>query len=372
MPLNLVLIPQRQSANGVALSWSAMDGVAACQIFVGERRLSPEELEAAQLLDGTDECIVVKVGAEVHSVVDDVTTQGEARYYGVAMLFDDGAMKAARFKAVPDGGTAESFQLSAVRARKSAAPVARAAAPRPGSAPATGNTGSYRVAPATAPATGHAGASFVAPPLEPRQFPSTLPVAATRPGEPPPPPPPPSSFPLEERLEVRMKGATQTWDGLRIYWEREPRAAAYEVIASDHQVFGDELADALAGKADFTTAVALPASATAVIDNVTARESRGWYAVLVRQRDGSRAVHPFQVGDAATSGRTVAPFLNPNRTGELRGEVEDLIAQAQEQWSRWKSEQDEGARREARRLVGDALLIWPNDPAAKKLSDEMG
>jgi hypothetical protein len=29
-----------------------------------------------------------------------------------------------------------------------------------------------------------------------------------------------------------MIGATQTWDGLRITWEREPRAAAYEVIVS--------------------------------------------------------------------------------------------------------------------------------------------
>jgi hypothetical protein len=185
------------------------------------------------------------------------------------------------------------------------------------------------------------------------------------------PPPPPASIPLAEPLELRMHGATQTWDGLRIYWDREPRAAAYEIVASDHQLFGDELAEALAGTADFTTAVAVAPAVTCVIDNVTAREARGWYAVLVRFRDGRRAAHPFLVGDATTSGKTAAPFLNPNRTGELRGEIEELLGQAQEQWERWSAEQDGGARREARRLIGDALLIWPNHPAAKRLSEQM-
>jgi hypothetical protein len=177
--------------------------------------------------------------------------------------------------------------------------------------------------------------------------------------------------PLAEPVDIRMQGATQTWDGLRIYWEREPRAAAYEIIASDHQIFGDELADALAGKADFTTAMAVAPGITAVIDNTTPREARGWYAVLVRFRDGKRAPHTFKLGDAAASGKSSAPFLNPNRTGELRAEVEGLLADAKEQWDRWKAEQDGGARREAKRMLGDALLIWPDYPAAKKLLAEM-
>lgn len=167
-----------------------------------------------------------------------------------------------------------------------------------------------------------------------------------------------------------MSGGTQTWDGLRIHWEREPRAAAYEIIASDHQIFGDEVADALAGKADFTSATAVAPAVTCVIDNVTARESRGWFAVLVRFQDGKREAHPFQVGDAAISGRPAGPFINPNRTGEVRAEAEDLIAQAQEQWERWKNEQDGGARREAKRMVQDALLIFPGHPTAKKLAEE--
>ena len=182
----------------------------------------------------------------------------------------------------------------------------------------------------------------------------------------------PNEVPLEESFEARMQGGTQTWDGLRIYWERAGGTAAYEIIVSDHQIFGDELGDALAGKADFTSAVAVAASTTVMIDNITPRESRGWYLVLARARDGKRTPHPFKVGDAAESQRPVAGFVNPNRTGELRAEVEDLLGQARENWDRWKSEQDRGSQREAKRLVGDVMLIFPNYPAAKALLDEMG
>src|SRR5713226_7282568 len=157
MSLNVVLVSQRQSREGMALSWSATEGVASYQIFVATKRMSPEELEAAKLLGGTEDCTVAKVGAEVLSVVDDVTPQGEARHYGVAMVFDDGSVKAARFRAVPDGGAADSFHLSAVKMRMStgsyrikpppeaagssaskpiAPPPARAAAPAPRPAPA--------------------------------------------------------------------------------------------------------------------------------------------------------------------------------------------------------------------------------------------
>ena len=178
-------------------------------------------------------------------------------------------------------------------------------------------------------------------------------------------------MPLEGTLDLEMKGSTQTWDGLRLYWERAQGVAAYEVIASDHQIFNEEVADAFAGRADFTIVSAVAPAVTCVNDNVTAREARGWYSVVVRGRDGKRAAHPFQIGDAATSGKKVAPFHNPTRTGEVRAEADDLVAQAREQWARWKSEQDGGARREARRMIDDALLIFPNYPAAKALSDEM-
>jgi hypothetical protein len=334
MGLNIVLVPQRQSAEGISLSWIATEGVTAYQVFVSQKRLTENELEATALLGGTDECVVAKVGPEVLSVLDDVSPQGEARHYGVAMLFEDGTAKAARFKAVADGGTAESFHLSALKART--------------------QTGTYRVKPAK-PA--------VKATVEPLKLASVEPRGEA--------PQPPSAVPLTAPLDLRMQGATQTWDGLRIYWDRDPQAVAYEIVASDHQVFGDELAEVLAGAVDFTTAAAVGPQVTCVLDNVTPREARGWYAVIARYRDGSRAAHGFQVGDAAGSGRTSGPFLNPNRTGELRAEVEGLLADAREQWERWTSEQDGGARREAKRMVADALLIWPEHPAAARLQAEM-
>ena len=324
MSLDLVLVAQRQSPKGMCLSWGAMEDVSAYSVFVAARKLSPEELEAASLLGGTEECIVAKIGGELTSVIDDVTPQSETRFYGVAMSFVDGTVRATRFKALADGGQPESFVLSASKGAKAAAARPRTAAP------------------ASAPAETSA--------------------QPTR---------PPADFPLDDRLEARMTGATQSWDGLRIHWQRVSGVAAFEVIASDHQVFAEELGDVLAGRADFTTAVAVGPGVTCLIDNVTAREARGWYLVLARDRDGRRSAHPFEVADAATSGRADGPFLNPNRTGEVRAEADDLIDRAREQWERWQAEQDGGARREARRMVQDAQLIYPGYPAAKALADEM-
>ena len=415
MSLNLVLVAQRQSLKGMCLSWSAIEGVTAWSVFVAARKLSPEELEAAALLGGTEECIVAKLGGELTSAIDDVTPQGEGRFYGVAMAFADGAVRAARFKALPDGGQPESFVLSASKGAKAAkaaaaarpaapatAPAASSASPAPAGAPAvraagsapTGTTGSFRVAPAAAQASPAAAApapaglarASAAPaqaapaaeedPLEARkraQREARARAGASASAEAPAEQPRPSAdFPLDERLEARLTGATQTWDGLRIHWERASGVAAFEVIASDHQIFEDELGDALAGRADFTTVVALAPQVTCVIDNVTAREARGWYLVLARDSEGRRTAHPFEVSDAATSGRAFGPFLNPNRTGEVRAEAEDLIDKAREQWARWQAEQDGGARREARRMVQDAQLIYPGYPAAKALADEMG
>src|SRR5205823_4806887 len=125
-----------------------------------------------------------------------------------------GTVKPARFRAVPDGGAADSFHLSSAKA-----PLA---------------SGSYRVKPPPAATPPAARTAAV------RSAPVEDPLEARERAE---PPPPPAAVPLQDPVELRMQGATQTWDGLRIYWDREPRAAAYEIVASDHQIFGDELAD---------------------------------------------------------------------------------------------------------------------------------
>src|SRR5438477_7411284 len=309
MALNLVLVPQRQSSKGMALAWGEMEGVQAYEVFVAQKRLSPEELEAAKSQGGTRDCLFATVGPEVNSVVDDLSPAGEPRFYAVAMLFADGTVKPARFRTIPDGAPAGSLALSTAKsgagsdpprsrtslpvsarqqpppaedpleARKRAQREARARVTAealtdpPGPAEVFGRRQPFiRVAHGAEPSRATPPPARAAPPpAEPHRSPATAdpPRAAPQPAV--EPPAPPSSIPLEEDLEVRMIGANQTWDGQRICWEREPRAAAYEVVASDHQIFGDELKDALAGRADFTTALAVPPSVTAVIDNVTAR-----------------------------------------------------------------------------------------------------
>ena len=112
MALHLVLVPQRQSSRRMALAWGEIEGVEAYEVFVAHKRLSPDELEAAESLGGTDDCLFAKVGPEIRSVVDDVTPAGEPRFYAVAMIFADGTVKPARFRAMPDGATAASLALS--------------------------------------------------------------------------------------------------------------------------------------------------------------------------------------------------------------------------------------------------------------------
>src|SRR5260221_5254721 len=158
MPLNVVLVPQRQSPNGMALTWTALEGVSAYQVFVASRRLTPDELESAASQNGTSDCFVAKVGAEVASVVDDITPPGEARHYGVAMIFEDGSIKAARFRAVPDGGAADSFHLSAVKMRMA--------------------TGSYKIKQPPETSGASAARPIAAPPASRAAAPSARPSAA--------------------------------------------------------------------------------------------------------------------------------------------------------------------------------------------------
>src|SRR2546428_164672 len=122
MALNLVLVQQRQSARGIGLSWTPLEGASAHQVFVACRRLLPEELEAAASVNGTAECFVAKVGGDVTSVIDDITPPGEARHYGVAMVFADGTVRPARFRTLPEGGRPEWFHLSELNRAQAAAP----------------------------------------------------------------------------------------------------------------------------------------------------------------------------------------------------------------------------------------------------------
>ena len=101
MALNVVLVPQPQSSSCIGVSWSAAEGAVGYDVFVAKRRLAFDELEAAQLAGGAADAQVVRLPPTSTQLVDDVTPEGERRFYGAVAVMADGTSKSARFKAMP-------------------------------------------------------------------------------------------------------------------------------------------------------------------------------------------------------------------------------------------------------------------------------
>jgi hypothetical protein len=184
---------------------------------------------------------------------------------------------------------------------------------------------------------------------------------------------PPGNFSARP-MDLKFTGHTQTWDGTRIAWEREKEnVAAYEILVSDHPLLAEEVQELMSGESIVNSAaVAVNRLTTCIIDNLTPREGRGYYAVLARARDGTRRPIACTVGDAEATSRHDAPFLLPHRTGEVRAMAEEMVGGAEEALERFKSGADEGARRDAERLARDALLVFPGHEGAQKVLREVG
>lgn len=183
---------------------------------------------------------------------------------------------------------------------------------------------------------------------------------------------PPSEFPIA-RFGLRMSGATQSWDGLRILWESEGKPAeAYEVVVADHPLDPDEVGDLLSGRDVGGARVrAFARSVKTVIDNVTPRDARGYSGVIARAEDGSREL----IGSVAQSvdecNVREAPFFDAANLGDVRDLANGAVREAKMQLLIFSEEQDVGAWREALRLVGDALAIYPGFEPATTLEREI-
>jgi hypothetical protein len=491
MALSFVPCPQHSTC--VLVSWTAAPGALAYEVYITAKRLTTQEMDALAAGQKLDGVTTFRVGPELTAAVDDITPEGERRFYSAGVVEADGSIKPARFRAGPSHGDIPraTFNMSQPPAPPAARPAA-AAAPRP----STGTTGSMRVpaassaAPAPAPAaaatpaaaadpmaarraaqeaararaTGHAPAdtnpaaapvhaapvaatpapqaapapaaphtddpmaarraqqeaararaaahaaaehAAPAPAAESAPAPEPAPAAphtddpmaarraaqeaarARMRGEPVPgaaeaapaeaheaevagEPEPPGSFSARP-MDLKFTGHTQTWDGTRIVWEREKEnVAAYEVLVSDHPMIPEEVQELMSGESVINSGVvAVNRLTTCIIDNLTPREGRGYYAVLARARDGTRRQIACTVGDAEATSRREAPFLLPHRTGEVRALAEEQFGGAEEAAARWKSDGDDGARRDAERLARDALLIFPGHEGAKKLLQEL-
>jgi hypothetical protein len=241
MALNVVLISQRQTASGVALTWGEMEGVASYEVFVASRKLSPEELEACAASNGSADCVFARLPGNVSAMHDDISPAGEARYYGVAMQFEDGTVHAARARAAaapPPGAFKLSILVPKQAAPQKAAPaveedplevrkrqqrearekIAAAAAPKPVTssvrlsdlqAPPRAVTGSARLSDLQKPPVGddldaRKRAQQAAREKSAAADPASAGSASNE------PPPPPSAVPLETSIDLQMRGATQT------------------------------------------------------------------------------------------------------------------------------------------------------------------
>jgi hypothetical protein len=183
---------------------------------------------------------------------------------------------------------------------------------------------------------------------------------------------PPSEFPLA-RFGLEMVGANQTWDGLRIQWEAEGKeAAAYEVYASDHPLSPDEVGELIRGeKVSGATVRAVLPTQRSVLDNMTPRDGRAYYAVVARSDDGDRT----QVGCACigteSGGDKDAPFLDPLDLDEVRSIAAGLVQEARMQLLIFREEGEVSAWREALRLCDDARLVYPDFAPARVVEREV-
>lgn len=348
MSVALTFMASRQSpASPTIVLWGGVDpGTTRLVVLVSRRRLTPDEADAA--LSGTlPECERFLVPPTVDALRDDVSPAGPARYYAVLAEQSDGSRKPLRFRAGPMSQPPEQT-LDASTLRPSPAPVVQPASAPVAASPVPETT---PVDPLEARRAAQRRAQQAVLDASPVEV-SARADKSVR---------PPSDFP-SGRFGLRMIGATQTWDGLRVQWESEGREAdAYEVVIADHPLAPEEVGDLLSGEAVPGAAVqAVGRSVRAVIDNHTPREARGYYAVIARTESGDRA----PVGCVAQGWDECrvaqAPFFNPQALDEIRDLANGQVREARVQLMLWEEEQDAGAWREALRLAEEALIVYPH------------
>lgn len=357
MSVTLHLTACRQNAERkTVVMWSGGDASArGFQLVLASKRLPAEDVARA-LAEGHPDVRLVDVPASAGAVADDLTPAGQPCYYGVVAIGSDGSRKASRFRAAPMTEWPEgTVRLSELAPAGTSSPTfEEPPRGRPGKVDADEKLAARKRAQAKAleAAMGREEAS-----AEPARRPALR---------------PPSDYPVD-RFGLPMIGATQTWDGVRVLWEAERfEAEAYEVFIADRRLEADEAAALLRGEEISGAWVrAFPPEARVVIDNLTPRESRGWYAVVARAEGGLREVLGCTAQGSDECRVVEAPFFDPDRLEEVREMAEQQVREARAQLHWWQAEQDAGAWREALRLCGDALAILPGHPAAAALRNEI-
>lgn len=387
-PLTFMACRQNAASPTIVLWGGAEPGTTHLLVVVARRRLTREEGDAA-LSGQHPEAVLLQVPTTADALRDDISPAGEPRYYAVQSVWPDGSRKPLRFRAGPMSQPPEStLDASSL--------VVEQSSPEPVSAPSPTATSTFRVpiaaemtaatdsveppsvvsvaAPAPTPASDAMArrraaqqraqqAVEASDDAEPSSTTRARHEAAPRPS---------SDFPIAQ-FGLRMHGATQTWDGLRVQWETDGKEAdAFEVVVSDHPLVPDEVGELLSGQSTSGAYVKVfPGSVRCVVDNVTPREARGYYAVIARTSGGDRVPVGCvaQGWDECRIAR--APFYAPDDIEEVRSLANGQVREARVQFMLWNEEEDVGAWREALRLVGDALVILPGFQPALDLKKEI-
>lgn len=387
MSTTLTFMACRQNAASptIVLWGGAEPGAAHLLCVIARRRLTADESEAA--LSGLQpDAVLLQIPTTADALRDDISPAGEPRYYAVLSVWPDGTRKPLRFRAgpmsqppertldasflmpaesPPSPSESSAFRVPIVAEMAVASPPDAPSVmsvpvpvpvPEPIAVPAPDAMERRRAAQKRAQQAIEDNGSAAESPKPTLQ-------SAKRPS---------SDFPIGQ-FGLRMHGASQTWDGVRVQWEDEGKDVdAFEVVVSDHPLAPDEVGELLSGQPPAGTHVKVfPASVRCVMDNVTPREARGYYAVIARSRAGDRAPVGCvaQGWDECRIAR--APFYEPDDIEEVRSLANGQVREARIQFMLWNEEQDVGAWREALRLVGDALVILPDFQAALELKTEV-
>lgn len=364
IPLTFMAARQNPASPTVVLWGGGAATTTSIVVLIATKRLDPEESDQA-LSGAFDGALRFVLPSETDALLDDVSPAGEPRYYAVVAVEKEGERKPLRFRAgamsqPPERTVRASSVLSAsVAPPQETAPETPSSlkppvpAPEPRAEPPAPTPDARRAAQKRAQAL--ASASEPAPREPSSKTPNTE-TALPRPS---------SDYPIE-RFGLRMSAATQTWDGLRVQWEDEGREVeAFEVVVAGHPLDPNEVAALLRGEAVSGAWVRVfPPAVRKVIDNVTAREARGYYAVIAREAGGGRT--PIGcVAQGWDECRVMdAPFFNPDDTEEARDLANGQVREARIQLMLWREDEDVGAWREALRLVNEALAIHPQFQAA--------
>lgn len=358
MGIAVTLLGVRQNAEtNTVVVWVPPEPAARLMLVVARRRLDGDEIEQA-VGAGHADADTIRLPPACLAVRDDLTVAGDARYYGVVALADDGTHRPVRFRAATMEAPEHALEYSALGGRRLASIPLGAARPAAGAGPLRGPY-------ATGVGASSAGGSgaFV-PPYSTATF--------EAPAAPADEVALPSEFPVGE-FGLRMVGATQTWDGLRIEWEPENRAvAAFEVFVAGHPLSPSEVGELVRGQPVPGAFVrAFGARVKAVIDNLTSRESRAYYAVVARSAEGERSLVGCVARSVDQGAARSVPFFDPGALSEVRGLAVGTIREARVQLMIFREERDVGAWREALRMCSDALAIYPHLPEAMAFEAEV-